>query len=293
MIRKITHSFVLLALLLAGGVSAQPRFTKPMDPIDEPHDSQAPKILKQIGLDQHLDTAISPTLAFRDEEGKPVQIGQYFGKRPVILAFVYYECPMLCTQVLNGLMGAVKVLSFNAGQDFDVVTVSFNPNDKPELAKKKKENYLKAYRRENTANGWHFLTGDSTSIAAITNEAGFRYMYDSLSHQYAHASGIMVLTPEGRISKYFYGIEYSPKDLKFGLMEASGNKIGSPVDQLLLYCYHYDPMTGKYGTVVMNIMKLGGILTIIAIIALFLFMRRRNIKLEQLRMQSLQMGGTT
>lgn len=293
--RRVLLCSMLLAFttVAATALMAQPRFTKPMDPITEPHDSRAPKVLSDIGIDQKLNEQVSLDFPLVDEDGNHVQLGKYFGKRPVILALVYYECPMLCNQVMNGMNGALKTLDFNAGQEYEIVAVSFNPKDTPEKAKKKKQAYVQAYHRDGGENGWHFLTGDSATVAKLAAQVGFRYVFDSVSNQYAHASGIMVLTPEGKLSKYFYGIEYSGNDLKFAIMEASNNKIGSPVDQLLLYCYHYDPMTGKYGPEVVNILKIGGGLTIVGIAGFLFALRKRSRRLEQLRTQKIQMGGTS
>jgi protein SCO1 len=234
-----------------------------------------PAALRNVGIEQRLNAQVPPDLVFRDENGRSVKLGDYFGSKPIILALVYYDCPMLCTQVLNGLVGSLKALSFDAGEQFLVLTVSFDPRETPELAAGKKESYLARYSRSGAAAGWHFLTGAESSIEALTHAVGFRYRYDVEKGQYAHASGIMVLTPQGKISRYFYGIEYSPRDLRLGLVEASNNRIGSPVDQLLLFCYHYDPATGKYGAVVMNFVRLGGAATVLTLGAiLFLFLRR-------------------
>ena len=215
-----------------------------------------------------------------------VKLGDYFGKKPVVLSLVYYECPMLCTQVLNGMVSAFKALSFKAGEEFDVVTVSFDPRETPVLATAKKKTYvgyLPEAKRSAATSGWHFLTGDSENIKRLTEAVGFHYNFDEATNQFAHASAIMVATPEGKLARYFYGIEYSPKDLRLGLVEASQNKIGSPVDQLLLYCYHYDPATGQYGAVVMNMVRVGGVVTLFAMVALFFAMRRRNATQMRLR----------
>jgi protein SCO1/2 len=184
----------------------------------------------------------------------------------VVLSLVYYECPMLCTQVLNGAVSAFKVLNFSVGDEFEVVTVSFNPKETPAMAAAKKQTYLAKYGRPGGAAGWHFLTGEKPAIDALAGAVGFRYVFDTSSQQYVHASAIMVLTPQGRVSKYFYGIEYPPKDIRLGLIEASGGRIGSPVDQVLLYCYHYDPHSGKYSMVVMNVLRLAGVLTVALIV---------------------------
>jgi protein SCO1 len=241
--------------------------------------SGLPKALGEVGFDQKLDHQLPLDLVFRDESGATVKLGDYFGKKPVVLSLVYYECPMLCTQVLNGMVSAFKVLSFKAGDEFDVVTVSFDPRETSALAATKKKsyvNYLPEAKRAAAAGGWHFLTGDSENIRRLTEAVGFRYHFDEATNQFAHASAIIVTTPEGKLARYFYGIEYPPKDLRLGLVEASQNKIGSPVDQLLLYCYHYDPATGKYGAVVMNMIRVGGVLTLFAMVVMFFAMRRRN-----------------
>jgi protein SCO1/2 len=253
---------------------------KPYDP-SRITDNGLPKVLNGVGIEQKLNEQIPLSAEFKDENGKIVKIGDYFGKRPVVLALVYYECPMLCSEVLNGLTGSLKGLSFNAGKEFDVIAISFDAreNEKPELAKSKKENYLKRYAREGTENGWHFLTGSQDSIDKITQAVGFGYKWDEQSQQFAHAGAIMILTPEGKLSKYLYGIDYAPKDVKFALMESSANKIGSPVDQMLLYCYHYDPATGKYGLMVMKVVRAGGVLTLLGIgVMMFVFWRRNKKK---------------
>lgn len=237
-----------------------------------------PSALQKVSLEQRLNEQVPLDLVFRDETGREVKLAEYFQKgRPVILSLVFYECPMLCNQVLNGLVSSIRTLSFNAGQEYEILTVSFDAREGPELASRKKESYMVRYQRPGTENGWHFLTGNQQSIDALTKAVGFNYFYDEQTKQFAHASGIIVLTPEGKIARYFYGIDYAPRDLRFGLIEASANKIGSPVDKLLLYCYHYDPSTGKYGAAVMNIMRIGGILTLVAIASLILLLRQKGI----------------
>jgi len=234
-----------------------------------------PKALQNVGIDQKLNQQLPLDLTFRDENGQMVKLGQYFVKRPVILSLVYYNCPMLCTQVLNGMVGAFKTLTFLPGEQYEIVTVSFDSRETPALAASKKTmyvNYLPEAKRAAATSGWHFLTGDEANIKALTEAVGFRYQFDKATDQFAHASGIMVLTPEGKLAQYYYGIEYSPKDLRLGLVEASANRIGTPVDQLLLYCYHYDPAAGKYGAIVMNMVRLGGVLTVIAIIGLLVML---------------------
>jgi protein SCO1 len=195
-----------------------------------------------------------------------------------VLSLVYYSCPMLCTQVLNGMVSAFKVMAFKPGQEFEVVTVSFDPHETPALATAKKNtyvNYLPEAARSKATDGWHFLTGDDASIKRLTDSVGFRYHFDDATNQFAHASAIYVATPQGKLARYFYGIEYAPRDLRLGLIEAAENKIGSPVDQLMLYCFHYDPATGKYGAAVMNMIRAGGIATVIIIVGMLLMLRRR------------------
>ncbi len=235
-----------------------------------------PPALKGVGIDQHLNEQVPLDLPFRDDTGQSVKLGDYFGKKPVILALVYYECPMLCTLTLNGLVGALKAVSFDAGKQFEVVVVSFNPEETPKLAAAKKASYLGRYARPGTEQGWHFLTGDATSIQRLTDAVGFHYRYLPKQKQYAHATGLTLLTPQGKISRYFFGVDFSPRDLRLGLVEASSNKIGTPVDQVLLYCYHYDPATGTYGAVAMNIVRLGGAVTVLLLGAFMVVFWRRE-----------------
>ena len=253
-----------------------------------------PRALRNVAIEQRLNQQLPLDLSFRDESGQPVKLGQYFGKKPVVFSLVYYDCPMLCTQVLNGMVTAFRVLPFQIGKDFDVVTVSFDPRETATLAAAKKKTYvgyLPQAVQAGANNGWHFLTGDQESIRQLTDAVGFRYHYDEATKQFAHASAIMVTTPQGRLSRYYYGIDYSARDLRLGLIESAQNKIGSPVDQLLLYCYHYDPATGKYGAVVMNMVRLGGIATIIGIIAMLLLLRGRNLSARKLKVVKLKTGG--
>jgi len=225
----------------------------------------ASQIVNDISIDQKLNSQVPLDLPFRDEAGRQVKLGDYFGKRPVILTLAYNRCTMLCTQVLNGLVNTLKVMDFAPGKEFEMVTVSIDPNETPEEARGKKESYVKFYGRPGAAENWHFLTGDESSIRQVADAVGFRYVYDSVSKQFAHASGIMVITPDGRVAAYQYGIEYSPKDLRLSLVDASSGKIGSPVDKLILLCYHYDPLTGKYGFAVSAALKVGAALTILAL----------------------------
>ena len=245
-----------------------------------------PTALRDVRIEQKLDQQLPLDLVFRDESGQPVKLGQYFGHKPVVLAFVYYDCPMLCTQVLNSMVTSFRVLPFQIGKEFDVVTVSFDPRETNTVAAAKKQvyvNYLPARMRSDANSGWHFLTGDQASITQLTEAVGFHYRYDEATKQFAHASGIMLTTPEGKLSRYFYGIDYPARDLRLGLIESSANKIGSPVDQLLLYCYHYDPATGKYGAAVMKIMRIAGIGTLLGILAMILLLKGRNPKLTEVK----------
>ena len=232
-----------------------------------------PDLLKQVGIDQKLNQPIPLSLAFRDEHGQTVRLGEYFGQKPVILTLVYYNCPMLCTQILNGVESGLKELPMDIGKQFNVVTVSIDPTDTHVLASVKQEMYTGMYGRAGAAQGWHFLTGEEPQIKQLAAAAGFRYAYDPDTKQFAHASAIMILTPEGRISRYLYGIQFPSRDLRLGLVEASEGKIGSPVDQVLLFCYHYDPHTGRYGLLISRIIQAGGALTvlIIGVVVLVLF----------------------
>src|SRR5687767_353657 len=230
-----------------------------------------PTALREVRIEQKLNQQLPLDLVFRDESGQEVKLGQYFGQKPVVMAFVYYDCPMLCTQILNGMVTSFRVLPFQIGKEFDVVTVSFDPRETSALATAKKKvyvDYLPEKMRASATNGWHFLTGDAENIAKLTDAVGFRYHYDEATKQFAHGSAIMLTTPHGKLSRYFYGVEYAPRDLRLGLIESSANKIGSPVDQLLLYCYHYDPSTGKYGAAIMRIMRIAGVLTLLTIVAM-------------------------
>jgi protein SCO1/2 len=229
-----------------------------------------------VGFDQRLNEQVQLDLEFRDEAGRPVRLRRYFHGKPVILVLAYFRCPMLCTQVLNGLVRAMLDLPFNAGKEFSVLTVSFDPRETPELAAAKKKTYLERYGRPGAEEGWHFLTGEQDSITRLTRAVGFRYRYDVKHDQFVHASGIMVLTPGGKISRYFFDVKFSPRDLRLGLVEASDNQIGSVTDQVLLFCFHYDPAEGKYGPAVMNFIRLGGVLTLLAIGTLVAFLWRQE-----------------
>jgi len=238
--------------------------------------STLPRALQEIGFDQNLDQPVPLDTPFRDEHGTTVRLGDYFGKRPVVLVFAYYDCPMLCTQVINGLSSALGVLSLTPGKDFEIVTISFNPADTPASATAKKAIYLERYTRAGAADSWHFLTGDQPSIDRMTKAAGFRYVWDAETKQFAHPSGIIVLTPDGRLARYLFGIEYGPRDLRFALVDASAGRVGSTVDSLLLYCYHYDPMTGRYGLVVLRALRLAAVTTVLALGTFIVVMVRRE-----------------
>jgi len=248
----------LAVVFLGLPAGARAQFTDPDQTI-----GVRPELLKQVGIDQKLNSAIPLDLTFRDEHGKPVTLAQYFGSKPVILTLVYYNCPMLCTQVLNGLDRSLEQIPLSIGRDFDVVTVSIDPTEQPPLAEAKQAVYLGMYNRPGSGQGWHFLTGEESQIKQLAAAVGFRYAYDPDSKQYAHASAIMVLTPEGKLSKYFYGVTYPARDMRLGLVDASDGKIGSPVDQVLLFCYHYDPHTGKYGLLISRVIQLGGLATLL------------------------------
>ncbi|HYK22376.1 MAG TPA: SCO family protein [Pyrinomonadaceae bacterium] len=238
-----------------------------------------PIALRDVKIEQKLNQQLPLDLTFRDESGQEVKLGQYFGTKPVVLALVYYNCPMLCTQVLNGMVTSFRVLPFQIGKEFEVVTVSFDPRETNTVAAKKKQvyvDYLPENMRAGARDGWHFLTGDPNNIERLTEAVGFHYRYDEATKQFAHASGIMLTTPQGKLSRYFYGIEYAPRDLRLGLIESSENKIGSPVDQLLLYCYHYDPATGTYGAEIMKVMRVAGVITVLAILAMLFLLKGRN-----------------
>lgn len=242
-----------------------------------PAGAQTPaEVIEKVRFVQRINQTLPLELTFRDETGRAAPLGDYFGRRPVVLALVYYECPMLCTYVLNGLVQTLRPLTFEPGNQFDVVVVSFNPKETPALAAAKKEIYLKEYNRPRTARGWHFLTGDEESIRRLTEAVGFRYLYNPADGQYAHASGLVVVTPEGRLFRYFYGISFAPRDLRLALVEASANKLGTVIDQVMLFCFHYDPQTGKYGLVIWRVMQVAGMGTALALAAFLVVMFRRE-----------------
>lgn len=265
------------ALAVMGVVSAGAQPTAPgLRPEPAPPSSAMPAALQTVRFDQKLDAPLPLDAMFRDEAGELVPLRKYFGARPVVLAFVYYECPMLCTQILNGLVSGLGVLDLTAGKDFDVVAISFDARETPVMAAAKKAAYLDRYQRPGAEQGWHFLTGDDASIRRVTDAAGFQFAWDEPTQQFAHASGVIVATPDGRLARYLFGIEYPPRDLKFALMESSEGRIGSVVDQVLLYCYHYEPTTGGYSLAAMNAVRLGGAVTIVALLGFVGISLRRD-----------------
>ena len=242
--------------------------------------SSLPPEVHDVGIDQNLNGQMPLDLTFKDESGKSVRLGDYFGKKPVILTFAYYECPMLCTLVLNGLVKGLRTLSFDVGGQFEVVNISINPREGPSLAAGKKNTYIREYARPGASQGWHFLSGEEPEIRKAAGAAGYRYKYDPSTNQYIHASGIMILTPKGKIARYFYGIDYAGQDLRLGLIEAAEEKIGSPVDRVLLFCFHYDPETGRYGLAITALIRILGSATALALGAFMFMMFRRDRRLK-------------
>src|SRR5271155_2814275 len=267
--RPIFGVFALLLIACAARAQAVPSSTGPAA-------KNMPLVLQNVGFEPQLNAQLPLDLAFRDETGRNVQLREYFTQKPVLLALVYYGCPMLCNQTEQGVVGTLRMLSFNPGRDYEVVFVSFDPRESPDMAAQKKESAMTHFRRPETASGWHFLTGSKESIDALTKGANFRYSFDQKSNLFAHASGIMLLTPDGRISRYFYGVEYPSRDVRLGLVDASAGKIGTPIDHLLLYCFEYDPSTARYSTTILRILRLGGVATILTLVAGILIFRRRD-----------------
>jgi protein SCO1/2 len=274
----LAAAMVVMSVMLVPGMVWAQDGGRGLAPAAGVASSQVPAPLSRVAFEQRLNEQLPLDLPFKDEDGRTVKLGDYFGRKPVVLAFVYYECPMLCTQVLNGLEGALRVLNESVGDEFDVVTVSFDPRETPVLAAGKKKAYLERYKRDGAEQGWHFLTGEQASIEALTKAAGFSYAWDEETQQFAHASGIVVATPAGKLSRYFFGIEYAPRDLKFALMESTSERIGSLVDQVMLYCYHYDPAKGNYGFVAMRAVRLGGAVTLMALVGFVFVSLRRDSK---------------
>ncbi|MGB9465582.1 MAG: SCO family protein [Candidatus Acidiferrum sp.] len=268
--RSISGVFALLLSASAAWAQAVPSGTGPAA-------QNMPSVLQNVGFEPQLNAHLPLDLAFRDETGRSVQLRDYFTQKPVLLALVYYGCPMLCDQLEQGVVGTLRMLSFNPGRDYEVVFVSFDPRETPDMAAQKKESAMTHFRRPETASGWHFLTGSKESIDALTKGANFRYSFDEKSNLFAHASGIMLLTPDGRISRYFYGIEFPSRDVRLGLVDASAGKIGTPIDHILLYCYHYDPSSARYSASILKLIRVGGVLTILCLVAGMLIFRRRDI----------------
>lgn len=280
----MTRTIAMLLVLVLAPVAPLRAATGPAD--------VRPPALREVGIDQRLGERVPLDAAFTDDAGRKVTLGDYFkGEKPVVLVMTYFECPMLCTLVLNGLTKTLKTMSFEPGKEFDVVAVSFDPKDTPETAAKKKAVYLKDYGREATAAGWHFLTGDQAAIERVATAVGFRYRWVPEEKQFAHAAAVMVATPDGQLSHYFYGVEYAPRDLRLGLVEAADHKIGSAVDALLLFCYQYDPATGKFGAIALNMVRAGGVVTVLAIGLFMTVMFRREAIAERRRRGAVEQGG--
>lgn len=269
LVRSIIAIVALLALSVAASAQTIP------DSVGKPS-SGLPAQLQNVGFEPKLNAPLPLDLSFHDEAGRDVQLREYFGRKPVVLALVYYGCPMLCNQVEMGVVGSLKMLSFNAGRDYEVIFVSFDTRETPDMAARKKAAAVSHYARPETASGWHFLTGKAEAVHALASAVNFRYSFDQQHNLFAHASGIMLLTPDGRISRYFYGVEYPSRDVRLGLVDASAGKIGTPIDHLLLFCFQYNPETARYSATVLRIVRLGGILTVFAIVAGILIFRRRD-----------------
>ncbi len=266
--------FAVAAGLLFAAAGSRAQMTP--DNVGQPA-SGMPAILQGVGFRPELNAQIPVDAPFKDETGKDVRLADYLhSPKPVLLAFVYYGCPMMCTQLEQGVVGSLRMLSFNPGRDYEVVFVSFDERDTPQTAAEKKSTAMNKFRRPETASGWHFLSGSKESIAAVTNAANFHFNYDAKSNLFAHASGMLLLTPDGRISRYFYGVEFPARDVRLGLVDASAGKIGSPVDHALLFCFQYDPSTAHYSATILSIVRLGGILTVATMIVAFLIFRRRD-----------------
>src|SRR5207302_1088674 len=273
LVRTIRVSLLAAVVLVAAGAQAQlysdPKAAVPMG---------KPESILKVGIDQHLNQQLPLDLKFRDENGGEATLGQYFGSKPIILTMVYYTCPMLCGEVQSGLTSALQILKFDVGKEFDVISVSINPEEGPQDATAKKKQFLARYRRDGADQGWHFLTGQKPEIDALAKSVGFRYNFDPVTKQFAHATAVVVITPEGKIAQYFYGIEYAPKDLRLALVQASQNKIGNVADAVLLYCFHYDPNTGRYSAAVMNLVRLAGALTVFTVGGFVMISLRRESK---------------
>lgn len=277
MMRILSAVVLTLTLGVAGlGAQQQPGMPGSMGLTGGIVSSNLPPKFEEVTFAQRLGEQLPLDAQFTDESGQRVALGDYFGEKPVVLAFVYYQCPMLCPLVMNGISSALKVVPFTPGEDFDVVLISFDSRDTPAAANAKKRAHLQHWAAQDTADGWHFLTGEDTEIRRVTAAAGFTYQWDDATQQFAHVSGVLAATPDGRLARYFYGVEYSPKDLRLALVDSAEGRLGSLVDELLLYCFHYDPSSGRYGAAFMNIMRLGGVLTVGLIVGFIVFMRLRE-----------------
>jgi protein SCO1/2 len=270
---KMMKSGILIALAVTLALPAFGQGGVLQAPAAPPANLRPPG-LKHVGIEQHLNEQLPLDLPFKDETGKNVKLGDYFGKRPVILSLVYYRCPMLCGQLLQGLESALRVVDFNPGKEFDVITVSFDPTDTPAEATAKKAEIMARYKRPGSEAGWHFLTGPQESIAALTKAVGFQYQYDNRTQQFAHATAIAVVTPQGKLAQYYYGIDFPPKDLRLAIIQASQDHIGTVVDQVLLYCYHYDPDAGRYSALIFRVLQVAGGITILVLGSFILVMIR-------------------
>lgn len=245
---------------------------------------QLPQVLQKVSVQQHLNAPLPLSAAFTDDHGQPVTLGQYFdGKHPVLLSTVYYNCPMLCSEELDGITSSLQMVHLTPGKDFQVVVVSIDPTESSQLAARRKDFYLRRYGRPDTANGWHFLVGTKPAIDALTGAVGFGYTRvpgpDGKLDQFAHASSLEIATPQGRVAQYYLGVEYSPKDMLLGLIDASDNKIGSPVANILTYCYHYDPQINRHSLIVARVVQLGGIVTVASLGGFMFLMFRRDLRL--------------
>ncbi len=279
--QKVRYITGIAALLVASGALQAQTIPSNVGPTS----ATMPAALQNVGFEPPLNGQMPLDLHFRDETGRDVQLREFFGQKPVVLAFVYYNCPMLCDQIQMGVVGTLRMLSFNPGRDYEVVFISFDSRDTSEMAAQKKKTALNHFRRPETVSGWHFLTGSKESIDAVTRAANFRFRFDAKSNLFAHASGVMILTADGRISRYFYGVEYPGRDMRLGLVDASAGKIGSPIDHVLLFCYRYDPSTAKYSASILRIIRLGGILTILSIVGGILISRRREVRATHSKLQ--------
>jgi protein SCO1 len=279
--RIVRHISVIVALLAASCALQAQTIPSSVGPTS----ATMPAALQNVGFEPPLNGQMPLDLHFHDETGRDVQLREFFGQKPVVLAFVYYNCPMLCEQIQMGVVGTLRMLSFNPGRDYEVVFISFDARETPEMAAAKKKTALNHFRRPETVSGWHFLTGSKESIEVATRAANFRFRFDAKSKLFAHASGVLILTPDGRISRYFYGVEYPGRDMRLGLVDASAGKIGSPIDHLLLFCYHYDPSSATYSASILKIIRLGGILTILCIVGGIFIFRRREIRSARTKLQ--------